>query len=112
MPTTYEPACVVGKSLEHTKSKLPDAVVQQVHYNIGALLVGGVVALIVGIVVFVVEQRRDGKTSTASVRGRLVLLAFTALLMAVGTALLANDDILDLHGWSASAHVRGARGRF
>jgi hypothetical protein len=84
-------------------STLPASVVQQVHNNIGALLVGGGVALLVGIVVLVVERRSGDKASTGHLTSRIVLLGVTAVLLGIGVWLLRSDDILDLHGWSAVA---------
>jgi hypothetical protein len=100
VPTSFEPACASSGALSSDPTSYP---VKDVQNNIGALLVAGLVAFLLAVIVFVVEQNGDDKLATRHVRSRVTLLAFTALLLAVGAALLASDKILDYHGWSAVA---------
>lgn len=99
VPTTYEPAC---DSPDQTRpSGLPSAIVHDVQNNVGALLIAGLVALVLGVVVFVLDQRSDDLLATRNAGGRVAGLALAAVLLAVGAWALASERILDWHGWSA-----------
>lgn len=84
-------------------SELPSRIVRDAQNNIGALLVAGVAALLVGIIVLVAERRGARRSTIGDIKAQVILLLVTAGLVGIGAWLLASDKILDLHGWSAVA---------
>lgn len=99
VPTSFESAC--DAPAQTRASGLPDAIVRDVQNNIGALLVAGVVAFLLAVLVFVLEQRRDDRLATRQVGWRVALLGLTAAMLIVGAWALASDRILDWHGEAA-----------
>ena len=101
VPTTFEPACVPGQALEAGPGgKLPKEIMRDAQNNMQALLIAGSVAVAILVVVYLVERRAPDAPATD--RRRPLLLGAAVVILAVAWGLLANDELLELHGKAAA----------
>src|SRR5262249_37067664 len=101
VPTSFEASCASGGSVDVANGVAERT--RDAQNNLEALIIAGFVALVVGAFVFAKDQLSSDKLANRHVWTGITVLVVTAVLLVVGSVLLATDRILDYHGWAAVA---------